>query len=42
VVTKGMYNELEGSHAVIKHNREREPWRVNEGIFDLKAARLEA
>jgi hypothetical protein len=42
VVTRGMYNELEGSHAIIKRNREREPWRVNEGIFDLKTARLEA
>jgi len=41
-VTKGMYNELEGSHALIRRNMEREPWRVNEGIFDLKAARLEA
>jgi len=41
VVTKDMYNELEGSHALIKRNMEREPWRVNEGIFDLKIARLE-
>jgi len=41
VVTKGMYNELEGSHALIKRNSQREPWRVNEGIFDLKTARLE-
>jgi len=41
-VTKGMYNELEGSHALIKRNMQREPWRVNEGIFDLKVARFEA
>jgi GT2 family glycosyltransferase len=41
-VTKGMYNELEGSHAIIKRNSLREPWKVNEGIFDLKLARLEA
>jgi len=41
-VTKGMYNELEGSHAIIKRNSQRPPWRVNEGVFDLKAARLEA
>jgi glycosyltransferase involved in cell wall biosynthesis len=41
-VTKGMYNELEGSHAIIKRNRAREPWKVNEGIFDLREARLRA
>jgi glycosyltransferase involved in cell wall biosynthesis len=38
-VTKNMYNELEGSHALIKRNSMREPWRVNEGIFNLKEAR---
>jgi len=42
VVTKGMYNELEGSHAVIKRNIGRQPWRVNEGTFNLKQARWEA
>jgi hypothetical protein len=41
-VTRGMYNELEGSHALIKRNSQRPLWKVNEGVFDLKAARLEA